>query len=232
MLCVMDRALLVDPDADLRAVVARALKEHGFDVTEAADVESGLAALDHSPLEVAIVEPALAGVEGFDVLRRFRQASDAPLIVLSARHSEADRITGLDLGADDYVVKPCSIGELMARVRAVRRRRPSGPEGGLRFDDLLIDRRTREVAIGSVRVSLTHREFDLLAFLAESPGQVFSREQLLEQVWGSSSDWQDPKTITEHIRRLRLKLEVGPHPTQWIRTVHGVGYAFTPGEGD
>src|SRR5205823_14071132 len=116
----------------------------------------------------------------------------------------------------------------MARVRAVARRaRPSPAEDGLRFGELLIDRRSREVRVGDTRVALTHREFDLLAYLASSPGQVFSREQLLEQVWGSSSAWQDSKTVTEHIRRLRLKLETSPDATHWIRTVHGVGYAFT-----
>ena len=115
----------------------------------------------------------------------------------------------------------------MARVRAVSRRIRAAPaEGGLRFADLLIDRRSREVRVGETRLALTQREFDLLAYLAASPGQVFSRDQLLDQVWGSSSAWQDSKTVTEHIRRLRQKLEVSPGGTDWIRTVHGVGYAF------
>ena len=103
-------------------------------------------------------------------------------------------------------------------------------EGGLSFGDLLIDRRSREVRVGDTRVALTHREFDLLAYLASSPGQVFSRDQLLDQVWGSSSAWQDSKTVTEHVRRLRLKLQVSPDGADWIRTVHGVGYAFTAGD--
>jgi DNA-binding response OmpR family regulator len=119
----------------------------------------------------------------------------------------------------------------MARVRAVRRRiRLGEAEGGLRFGELLIDRRSREVRLGDTRVDLTQREFDLLAYLASSPGQVFSRDQLLEQVWGSSSAWQDSKTVTEHIRRLRHKLDTRENGADWIRTVHGVGYAFN-GEG-
>jgi DNA-binding response OmpR family regulator len=150
------------------------------------------------------------------------------MIVITTRSAETDRIAGLDAGADDYVVKPLSVGELMARVRAVGRRfRPAPAEGGLRFGDLLIDRRSREVRVGEARVDLTQREFDLLAYLASSPGQVFSRDQLLDQVWGSSSAWQDSKTVTEHIRRLRQKLDVSPAAASWIRTVHGVGYAFT-----
>jgi DNA-binding response OmpR family regulator len=116
-------------------------------------------------------------------------------------------------------------------VRAVARRAgPSVAEGGLHFGDLLIDRRSREVRVGDTRVTLTHREFDLLAYLASSPGQVFSRDQLLDQVWGSSSEWQDSKTVTEHVRRLRQKIDVVGDGADWIRTVHGVGYAFTAGE--
>jgi DNA-binding response OmpR family regulator len=178
-----------------------------------------------------IVDVELADMDGFDLLRRLHRATDAPVIVVTGKSAETDRITGLDLGADDYLVKPVSIPELMARVRAVSRRsRSAAAAGGLRFGDLLIDRRTREVRIGDARVALTHKEFDLLAYLASSPGQVFSREQLLDQVWGSSSAWQDSKTVTEHIRRLRMKLEASPDATHWIRTVHGVGYAFTTGD--
>jgi DNA-binding response OmpR family regulator len=188
-----------------------------------------MSAIDDTPLDLVVVDVDLPGVEGFDVLRQLRRVTDAPVIVITTRSAETDRITGLDLGADDYVVKPLSMGELMARVRAVRRRlRPGAAEGGLRHGELLVDRRSREVRVGETRVELTHREFDLLAYLAASPGQVFSRDQLLDQVWGSSSAWQDSKTVTEHIRRLRLKLDVSGDGADWIRTVHGVGYAFNP----
>jgi DNA-binding response OmpR family regulator len=222
------RALVVDTDADLRGLVARRLEDEGFEVTEAGEGRPALAAIDDLPPDLVLVETLLPDMDGLDLLRTLREASDVPVIVLSGRSEEADRVTGLDLGADDYVVKPFSVGELMARVRAVCRRRPPlRAEGGLQFDGLLIDRRSREVRVGGARIVLTHREFDLLAFLASSPGQVFSRDQLLTQVWGSSSDWQGPSTVTEHIRRLRGKLEEAPGATAWIRTVRGVGYAFS-----
>jgi DNA-binding response OmpR family regulator len=220
------QAVVVDGDGGFRALVARNLENLGFEVVELAEGRPLLGALEASPVDLVVLDLQLPDVGGFDLLRLVRSASDVPVIVVTARSEEADRITGLDLGADDYVVKPCSLGELMARVRAVRRRLPPAAEGGLQFDGLLIDRRTREVRVHNGRIALTHREFDLLAFLASSPGQVFSREQLLDRVWGSSSDWQDPKTVTEHIRRLRLKLESGDE-SKWIRTVHGVGYAFS-----
>jgi DNA-binding response OmpR family regulator len=225
------QALVIDGDGGLRALVAAQLVEQGYEVAEAPDGRSALAAVEQSPPDLVIVEVELADTDGFDILRRLRRATDAPVIVVTGKSAETDRITGLDLGADDYVVKPISVPELMARVRAVgRRRQPATAEGGLRFGDLLIDRRTRDVRIGDARVALTHKEFDLLAYLASSPGQVFSRDQLLDQVWGSSSAWQDSKTVTEHIRRLRMKLEASPDATHWIRTVHGVGYAFTTGD--
>jgi len=222
-----DRAVVVDADAGVRAVVASHLVDQGYDVAEASDARTALTTLDETPADLVVLDVDLADSNGFDLVRSVRRATDAPVIVITARDAETDRIAGLDAGADDYVVKPVSVGELMARVRAiVRRIHPATAEGGLRFGHLLIDRRSREVRVGDTRVALTQREFDLLAYLASSPGQVFSRDQLLDQVWGSSSAWQDSKTVTEHIRRLRLKLEVAPDGTDWIRTVHGVGYAF------
>jgi DNA-binding response OmpR family regulator len=219
-------ALVVDADAALRAVVAGHLAGQGYEVTEAETARAALSAVESSPPDLVVVDVDLPDADGFDFIRLLRRATDAPVVILTARSADVDRIAGLDLGADDYVVKPASIGELMARVRAMRRRmRPGAAEGGLTFESLLIDRRSREVRVGETRVELTHREFDLLAFLAGSPGQVFSRDQLLEQVWGSSSAWQDSKTVTEHIRRLRQKLDA-KDGADWIRTVHGVGYAF------
>jgi DNA-binding response OmpR family regulator len=213
-------------------VVASHLADQGYAVTEASAARPALGALDEAPVDLVVLDVDLPDMAGVEVLRLVRAATDAPLIVISTRAAETDRIAGLDLGADDYMVKPVSVGELLARVRAVVRRvRPTTVLGGLQFGHLLIDRRSREVRIGETRVDLTQREFDLLAYLASSPGQVFSREQLLDQVWGSSSDWQDSKTVTEHIRRLRVKLEVNAADgTDWIRTVHGVGYAFSAGE--
>jgi DNA-binding response OmpR family regulator len=226
------RALVVDSDDGLRAVVASHLADQGYAVTEASAARPALLALDEAAVDLVVVDVDLPDMAGVEVLRLVRAATDAPVIVISTRAEETDRIAGLDLGADDYMVKPLSVGELLARVRAVARRaRPTTPPGGLQFGDLLIDRRSREVRVGGARVDLTQREFDLLAYLASSPGQVFSRDQLLDQVWGSSSAWQDSKTVTEHIRRLRVKLEVNAADgTDWIRTVHGVGYAFSAGE--
>ena len=200
----------------------------GFEVAEAPDARTAMTAIAHAPPDLVLLAVLLPDTGGFEFLRQLRRSSEVPVILLGAGSEEGARITGLDLGADDYVLEPFSTGELAARVRAVLRRcRPARAEDGLRFGELLIDRRSREVRVGSSRVALTHREFDLLAFLAASPGQVFSREQLLAQVWGSSSDWQDPATVTEHVRRLRVKLEDAPEGRLWIRTVRGVGYAFT-----
>src|SRR5438270_13456522 len=170
------QACVVDGEADLRGLVALRLAGEGFEVTEAPEGRAALAAMDRLPPDIVVLESVLPDMDGFELLRTIRQASDVPVIVTTGRGEEADRITGLDLGADDYVVKPYSVGELMARVRAVCRRiRPSEAEGGLRFGELLIDRRSREVCVAETRVDLTQREFDLLAYLAASPGQVFSR---------------------------------------------------------
>jgi DNA-binding response OmpR family regulator len=142
---------------------------------------------------------------------------------------EADRVLGLGLGADDYVVKPFSPRELAARAQSVlRRTNPKPPTPRIEFDRLIIDGATREVLVDGEAVALTPLEFDLLAFLARSPRQVFSRGQLLEHVWNSSSEFQDPSTVTVHVRRLRQKLEDDPNEPRWVTTVWGVGYRFEP----
>src|SRR5436309_1717710 len=185
-----EQAFVVDGDDALRGIVASHLAGEGYAVTEASAVRAALGAMEETPADIVIVDLDLPDMDGVDVVRAVRRATDGPLIVVSSRSADIDSIAALDAGADDYMVKPLSVAELMARVRAVARRaRPSPAEDGLRFGELLIDRRSREVRVGDTRVALTHREFDLLAYLASSPGQVFSREQLLEQVWGSSSAW-------------------------------------------
>jgi DNA-binding response OmpR family regulator len=157
-----------------------------------------------------------------------------PVILVSALGEEADRVIGLKMGADDYVVKPFSAAELSARIESVLRRAQmratAVPEATnrLAFPGLVIELQTRDVTVGGEKVEVTAKEFDLLAFLAGSPRQVFSREQLLRQVWGSSSDWQSDATITEHVRRLRRKVEQDPDNPRWITTVRGVGYRFEP----
>jgi two-component system alkaline phosphatase synthesis response regulator PhoP len=148
--------------------------------------------------------------------------------VLTGRSEEAERVRVLDLGADDYVVKPCSLPELEARIRAVLRRGQSTPGlARIEHDELVIDRAAHRVEASGKEVELTPKEFDLLAFLATAPGQVFTREELLEYVWGSTQEWQDPATVTEHVRRLRLKLESDPAKPRWLYTVRGIGYRFS-----
>jgi two-component system, OmpR family, phosphate regulon response regulator PhoB len=170
----------------------------------------------------------LPGVGGPEVLAKIRRHSAVPVIVCSGRDSEEERIRMLNLGADDFVVKPFSFAELEARVRAVLRRGNSEPTvTRMEHGGLLVDRDTRTVAIDGGNIPMTRKEFDLLAFLAASPGQVFSREDLLERVWGSTEQWQGRSTVTEHVRRVRLKIEPDPDTPRWILTVRGVGYRFS-----
>ena len=179
--------------------------------------------------DLIVLDIMLPGLSGLEVLRSIGP-NKIPVIMLTARVEESDRVLGLELGADDYVTKPFSPRELVARVRTVlRRAQPSTDPGEtLRFDDLVIVRPSREVTIGSQVVALTAKEFDLLAFLATSPRQVFSRSQILHDVWDSSPEYQDPATVTVHVRRLRHKIEVDPENPRWITTVWGVGYRFEP----
>jgi two-component system phosphate regulon response regulator PhoB len=229
------RVLVVDDDARVRTVVAWQLEAEGFAVVEAAD---GPAALDgiaqHRP-DLVVLDLSLPGLGGLDVLRRVRADSAGeggiaalPVIVLSGRSGETDRIVGLDLGADDCLVKPFSPGELAARVRSVLRRtrrataEPAAPASGLH-----VNLAAREVTVHGRPVDLTAREFDLLAFLHHHPRQVFTRAQLLAQVWASSPGWQGEATVTEHVHRLRHKLEAGDG-RRCLVTVRGVGYRLEP----
>ncbi len=155
-----------------------------------------------------------------------------PVIVLTGRGEEQERVRVLDLGADDYVVKPCSLHELEARIRAVLRRgQVTAATGRIELGRLVVDRTMHRVELDGDLLDLTPKEFDLLAFLAASPDQVYSREELLEHVWGSTQDWQDPATVTEHVRRLRLKLEADPASPRWLQTVRGVGYRLSHDDG-
>jgi DNA-binding response OmpR family regulator len=171
----------------------------------------------------------LPGVDGFGITRWLRDRSDVPIILLTSRREESDRIAGLEMGADDYVVKPFSPQELVSRVRAVLRRTRSGETGDadapLVFADIRIEPQTRLATVRGVEITLTVKEFDMLYYLARHPRQVFSRDQLLETVWGLS-DYIDPSTVTVHIRRLREKIEVDPSNPTHLITVWGVGYKF------
>lgn len=220
--------LVVEDDEQIRTLLEHALRREGFLVETAADGPQALRALEDHDVDLVVLDIELPGINGLDVLVDVRRRSDVPVILATARGGEHDRIVGLDLGADDYVTKPLSPTELCARVRAVlRRAAPARPER-LMFDDLEIDLAAREVTRAGQPVELTALEFDLLAHLAATPRRVFTREQLLRQVWSSSSEWQDPATVTEHVRRLRNKLEDDPRAPRFVRTVRGVGYRFEP----
>jgi DNA-binding response OmpR family regulator len=223
------RVLVVDDDESVRVLLTRYLEMEGYAVDPVGDGASAQAAIAANPPDLILLDLMLPAQDGLDILTRLRRDSDVPVILLTARGSEADRILGLKLGADDYVVKPFSPGELSARINSVlRRTRVAAPPNVLQFDGLTLDLGTREVTAGDQAVSLTAREFDLLAFLAGSPRQVFSRQQLLANVWDSSQEWQDPDTVTEHIRRIRRRIEPDPDHPRWITTVRGVGYRFDP----
>lgn len=196
---------------------------------EAGTGEEAIAAVLARRPDVVLLDISMPEMDGLAVLARLRETSMLPVILLTARGAEEDRIRGLDLGADDYVVKPFSPGELAARVRSVlRRARAGGPVGVLDLEGLRIDLAARDVAVGGAPVALTPKEFDLLATLAGAPRQAFSRAQLLRQVWGSQEAWQTPATVTEHVRRLRSKIEADADHPRWIHTVRRVGYRFEP----
>lgn len=221
--------LVVDDEPMVLEVVTTYLERDGYSVATASTGKEALAALDRHRPDLVVLDVMLPEIDGFDLLGRIRRFSDLPVILLTARTEEPDRVLGLELGADDYVVKPFSPRELAARVRSVlRRAAPRKPAEALEFGDLRIDGVTREITLRGQVVPTTPKEFELLAFLAASPRQVFSRAQLLEQVWDSSADFQDPSTVTVHIRRLRQKIEADAENPRWLHTVWGVGYRFEP----
>jgi two-component system phosphate regulon response regulator PhoB len=222
--------LVVDDDEELRGMLCRLLEAEGYAAAQAVSGAEVNSALARRVPDLILLDVVLDRESGLDVLGAIRARSDAPVIMLTGRGAEADRVLGLRLGADDYVAKPFSGPELMARVASVLRRtqpRSEASSSQLEFGRLTIDLGSREVRVGGRVVETTAREFDLFAFLASSPRQVFTREQLLDQVWKSNTGWQDAGTVTEHVRRIRRKLQEAGGPG-WIRTVRGVGYRFEP----
>ena len=210
-------------------MVAAYLERDGFRVDQAADATEARELLDGPTPDLVVLDVMFPGASGLTMLAELRENSDVPVILLTARAEEADRILGLELGADDYVTKPFSPRELVARVRTVLRRTRRRPDSGvIDHGDLIIDTSAREVTVAGRRVDLTAKEFDLLAHMAAHPRTAFSRNTLLEEVWDSSSEWQDPATVTVHIRRLRTKLQPDAEESRWLETVWGVGYRFTP----
>lgn len=222
--------LVVDDAREAREAARRALERAGFAVSEAADGDEALkalATLTPTP-DLMLLDLAMPGMGGLEVLAQVRKTSTLPVIVLSGRGEESERVVALEMGADDYVVKPFLVRELPARIRSVLRRSRPAVAARLAFGPLEIRLAEREVLLRGERVETTAKEFDLLAKLASQPRRVFSRAQLLEEVWGSSQDWQDPATVTEHVRRLRRKIEDDAERPRWLQTVRGVGYRFEP----
>lgn len=223
--------LIVEDEPMIADVVARYLDRAGYETTRAHDGPTAVAAALSRRPDLVVLDVMLPGFDGLEVMRRLHADLDArvPVILLTAKGEEADRLVGLRSGADDYVVKPFSPAELVARIDAVlRRTRGEDPAAAaLRFGDLEIDPSGRTVTVGGQALELTHREFDLLHFLATNPGQVFSRDQLMDRVW-QFPFYNDVTTVTVHVRRLRAKVEPDPASPRWIQTVWGVGYRFRP----
>jgi DNA-binding response OmpR family regulator len=219
------RVLVVDDEPVVRDVLTRYLTHEGFEVDAAADGHAALCAIEARAPSVIVLDLMLPRLSGLELLRLVRLESTVPVIILSAKVSERERIAGLELGADDYVTKPYSPGEVVARVRAVLRR--TGGEGAvpLEFGELAIDPVRREVTRAGEVVHTTRKEFDLIFMLASNPGRVFTRAELVESVWGYV--WTgDTETVTVHVRRLRAKIEDDPSRPRRLVTVHGVGYRF------
>jgi two-component system, OmpR family, phosphate regulon response regulator PhoB len=222
------RVLVVDDDEVVRGLARDGLEREGFQVAEAGDGNEALGAIERFVPNLLVLDVNLPNGSGFDVLHHVRDTSRLPVILLSGRIDEIDRVLGLELGADDYVVKPFSPRELASRVRAVLRRAHDDAAPRVDFGDLTFDRSRREVYKRGELVDLRAKEYELFAFLATAPRRVFSREELLEHVWRSQPGWQDLATVTEHVRRVRARLEDDREHPRWIRTVRGVGYVFEP----
>jgi two-component system response regulator ResD len=224
-----DTVLVVDDDATTRDVIVRYLEREGFEALEAEDGGRARAVIESAEPSLVILDLMLPGIDGLSVIRWMRSTGWTPVIMLTALGEETDRIVGLELGADDYVTKPFSPRELVARVKTVLRRAgPSAPAvERLETGDLVLDAAAREVRKGDAEVRLTAREFDLLWFLASHPRHVFSRDQIMSRVWGYD-DGIDTGTVTVHVRRVREKIEDDPGEPRHLETVWGVGYRFTP----
>lgn len=222
------RILVVDDDATVRTLLRRMLTIEGYEVDEAVDGASALKKVGAWAPDLLLLDIMMPGQDGLDVLEGLRRTSAVPVILLTAKSEEADRVLGFRFGADDYVVKPFSTAELTARIAAVLRRTGANRSGGrLQFDGLDIDLAKREVVVRGTPVDLPAREYEVLAFLASFPQQTFSREALLDRLWPHDGE-RIPSTVTEHVGRIRRRIEEDPERPRWIRTVRGVGYRFEP----
>jgi DNA-binding response OmpR family regulator len=230
---MVDRILVVDDEQIVTEVVERYLRREGYDVKVAQDGAQALKIAGEWHPNLVVLDLMLPEIDGLEVCRKLRQDSAVPIVMLTAKGEETDRIVGLELGADDYIVKPFSPREVVARVKSVLRRTADTTTKKsvslLRYGDLVIDRTAREVTLRGSHINLTGKEFDLLYFMAFHPGEVFTREQLMNHVWDYSYS-AEYGTITVHIRRLRAKIEADPLKPRFIKTLWGVGYKFE-GEG-
>jgi DNA-binding response OmpR family regulator len=224
--------LLVDDEESVRKVLTFPLERDGFTVIQAADGEEALQRFGEDSPDLVVLDIMLPKLDGLEVCKRLRATSSVPIIMLTARDDELDKVLGLELGADDYITKPFSIREFRSRVRALLRRAKATPpltaDERIETDGLVIDVPRRLVEIRGQPVQLTYVEFELLRTLASHPGRVFSRRMLLEALW-RSADYRDPRTIDVHVRHLREKLEAEPRTPEYILTVRGVGYRFRDG---
>jgi DNA-binding response OmpR family regulator len=229
------RILLVDDERSIQTLLSYPLQKDGYEVVSAFDGREALARFAEAPFDLVVLDLMLPGVDGLEVCRRLRSRSAVPIIMLTARSDEVDKVVGLEIGADDYITKPFSLREFRSRVKAVLRRaamRRAQEEEGERpieSGDLRLDPAKRAVALTGQSVTTTFVEFEILAALMGSPGRVFTRDMLLSRIWGDSA-FRDPRTIDVHIRHLREKLERDPKDPEYIFTVRGVGYRFRDAE--
>ncbi|HSX21379.1 MAG TPA: response regulator transcription factor [Gaiellaceae bacterium] len=219
--------LLVDDEDSVQKLLTYPLEQEGFRVLQARDGEEALQRFEHEDVDLVVLDLMLPALDGLDVCRRLRAQSSVPIIMLTARDDELDKVVGLELGADDYITKPFSIREFRSRVRALLRRSAIGGDTEskelISLDGVEIDAAKRTVHLNGAPITLTYVEFELLRAMASSPGRVFTRQALLESLWGNSA-YREPRTIDVHVRHLREKLEADPREPQLILTVRGVGY--------
>jgi DNA-binding response OmpR family regulator len=226
------RILLVDDEQSIQTLLSYPLRKEGYHVTSALDGSEALQRFDEGRFDLVVLDLMLPRRDGVEVCRELRARSQVPIIMLTAKGSESDKVAGLEVGADDYITKPFSMREFRSRVKAALRRSrmigsptDSGADGPIVHDDLTIDFDRRLVTLAGEEIRVTYVEFEILGALARSPGRVLTRETLLEHVWGDS-EYRDPRTVDVHIRHLREKIERDPKEPQFLFTVRGVGYRF------
>ncbi|MDQ3849440.1 MAG: response regulator transcription factor [Actinomycetota bacterium] len=229
------RILLVDDERAIQTLLSYPLRKDGYEVVQAEDGQEALARFDDGPYDLVVLDLMMPKVDGLEVCRRMRAKSTVPIIMLTARAEEIDKVVGLELGADDYITKPFSMREFRSRVKAALRRagmRRDGPDAEaapLEVAGLHLDFAKRSVRVRGAEVQTTFVEFEILAALACHPGRVFTREMLLTRIWGDAS-FRDPRTIDVHIRHLREKVEHDPKQPEYLFTVRGLGYRFRDGD--